>query len=122
MPRKSAKSKKAQEVKQSKLLEAVKGLENAISELKTELKATKEKELNAKIACELLRLYFEEIARTGLKRQLTLAEIVNAYKFTLERLEGKLIAEQGKKEPEPISTLKEIKEAIEKPKEKKGIK
>jgi len=119
MARRSAKSKKAQKAKPNELLEAMESLENAIRELKKELKSAKERELNARIACELLKLYFEEVARTGLKRQLTLAEMVNAYKFTLERLEGKLIAAQGKKEPEPISTLKEIKEAIEKPKEKK---
>jgi len=93
----------------------VKNLEETISIIN----AQKEKELNAKIACDLLRLYFEEIAPGSLKRQLTLSDVVKAYKFAVEILEEKSEIEkkgaEPEKEPERISTLMEIKQAIEKP-------
>jgi hypothetical protein len=42
-----------------------------------------------KIATKIVRLYFEEIARLGFKRQLDLGQIINAYFYTQKRLVGK---------------------------------
>ena len=111
MPKKKVKK---QVKRQKKAVLTKEEFESALNQIRTEISAMREKELNAGIACNLLKLYFEEIARAGLKRQLTLTEVINAYKFTLERLET---AGSVQEEREPISTLKEIKEAIEKPKE-----
>jgi hypothetical protein len=41
------------------------------------------------VAFRIVRLYFEEIARLGFKRQLDLDQILNAYFYTLKRLEKK---------------------------------
>lgn len=43
---------------------------------------------NEEIAFRLVKLYFDEIARLGLKRTLDLDAIMNAYYYTLYRLEG----------------------------------
>ena len=51
------------------------------------------------VAFRIVRLYFEEIARLGFKRQLDLDQIINAYFYALKRL--------GNKESE-------IKKAVEK--------
>jgi len=40
------------------------------------------------VAAKLVGLYFQEIARTGFKKTLTLSEIINAYQYTLDRLDG----------------------------------
>jgi len=40
------------------------------------------------VATRLVGLYFQEIARTGFKKTLTLSEIINAYQYVLGRLEG----------------------------------
>ncbi|GEM_PF-1433991 len=40
------------------------------------------------VAFNILTLYFEEIARTGFKKTLNLSEIVNAYMYTLGRVQG----------------------------------
>lgn len=101
--------------KQSKRLETIlKETEAAISITETSAKRSYEREMNAQLAAELVRLYFEEVARAGFKKTLTLSEIINAYKFALEKL--KKPAELTKAEQEEIvSELKGIKEAIEKP-------
>jgi len=102
--------------KQTKRLEVIlKEAEAAINiTAETSAKKSYEKELNAYLAADLVRLYFEEIARAGFKKTLTLSEIINAYKFTLEKLEGSTVL--TKMEQEDIaSELKEIKKAIEKP-------
>jgi hypothetical protein len=41
------------------------------------------------VAFRIVRLYFEEIARLGFKRQLDLDQILNAYFYALKRLGGK---------------------------------
>lgn len=43
---------------------------------------------NEEIAVKLVNLYFQEVARTGFKKSLTLSEIVSAYQYALGRLEG----------------------------------
>jgi len=40
-------------------------------------------------AFRIVRLYFEEIARTGFKRQLDLDQMINAYFYTLKQLKNK---------------------------------
>ncbi|RLG70269.1 MAG: hypothetical protein DRO07_00625, partial [Candidatus Iainarchaeum archaeon] len=102
--------------KQTKRLEVIlKEAEAAINiTAETSAKRSYEKELNAYLAADLVRLYFEEIARAGFKKTLTLSEIINAYKFTLEKLEGSTVLTKTEQE-EIASELKEIKKAIEKP-------
>jgi hypothetical protein len=41
------------------------------------------------VAFRIVRLYFEDIARTGFKRQLDLDQMVNAYFYTLKKLKAK---------------------------------
>ncbi|AJF60730.1 MAG: hypothetical protein QT03_C0001G1250 [archaeon GW2011_AR10] len=41
------------------------------------------------VAFEIVKLYFEEIARLGFKRSLDLDAIINAYFYTNERLKNK---------------------------------
>ncbi len=41
------------------------------------------------VALKITHLYFEEIARLGLKRQLDLDQMISAYFYTLKRLKGK---------------------------------
>ncbi len=41
------------------------------------------------VAFRIVRLYFEEIARLGFKRQLDLDQIINAYFYALKKLENK---------------------------------
>ena len=41
------------------------------------------------VAFKIVRLYFEEIARLGFKRQLDLYQIINAYFYSLKRLGNK---------------------------------
>jgi hypothetical protein len=41
------------------------------------------------VAFRIVRLYFEEIARLGFKRQLDLDQIINAYFYSLKRLGNK---------------------------------
>ncbi|MCX8189830.1 MAG: hypothetical protein N3F05_01220 [Candidatus Diapherotrites archaeon] len=78
-----------------------------------------DKEHNSKVACELLSIYFKEIASRSIKRQLALSDLVKAYKFTL-----KLLEEQTQKdfetEPKNVENatndkLMQIKAAVEKP-------
>lgn len=40
-------------------------------------------------AFRIVRLYFEEIARLGFKRSLTLDNMINAYFYTLKKLKNK---------------------------------
>lgn len=44
---------------------------------------------NEELALELVKLYVEEIARLGLKRKLDLDSVINAYLYTLARLNKK---------------------------------
>ncbi len=44
---------------------------------------------NEDLAVQLVRAYIEEIARLGLKRKLDLDSIINAYLYTLSRLNKK---------------------------------
>jgi hypothetical protein len=44
---------------------------------------------NEELAVQLVRVYVEEIARLGLKRKLDLDSIINAYLYTLSRLNKK---------------------------------
>ena len=57
------------------------------------------------IAYRIVELYFEEIARLGFKRKLDLDAIINAYFYTLSRLQSK------EKETEAISKLVKKEEA-----------
>ncbi|MDD3083827.1 MAG: hypothetical protein PHP82_02280 [Candidatus ainarchaeum sp.] len=41
------------------------------------------------VAFRIVRLYFEEIARLGFKRQLDLDQIINAYFYVLKKLNNK---------------------------------
>lgn len=41
------------------------------------------------IALRIVKLYFEEIARVGFKRNLTLDSILNAYFYSLHKLKNK---------------------------------
>ncbi|MDD4250998.1 MAG: hypothetical protein PHX27_02290 [Candidatus ainarchaeum sp.] len=41
------------------------------------------------VAFRIVRLYFEEIARLGFKRQLDLDQIMNAYFYTLKKIRNK---------------------------------
>jgi len=53
---------------------------------------------NEEKALKLVSLYFQEIARTGFKKSLTLSEIINAYQYVLGRLEGVSPSEKPVKE------------------------
>ena len=44
---------------------------------------------DSEVAFKIVRLYFEEIARLGFKRQLDLDQIINAYFYTLKKLGAK---------------------------------
>jgi len=52
------------------------------------------------VAFRIVRLYFEDVARLGFKRQLDLDQMINAYFYTLKKLKGK------------DKTMKEISEKI----------
>ena len=41
------------------------------------------------VAFRIVRLYFEDIARLGFKRQLDLDQMINAYFYALKKLKGK---------------------------------
>ena len=59
------------------------------------------------VAVKIVRLYFEEIARLGFKRQLDLDQIINAYFYALKRL--------GNKEAAMKEAMKKIMEEEKKP-------
>lgn len=44
------------------------------------------------VAFRIVRLYFQEIARLGFKRQLDIDQIINAYFYTLKKLGNKDVA------------------------------
>lgn len=44
---------------------------------------------NEEIAARIVDVYFKEIARFGFKRSLNLDEVINAYYYTLSKLEDK---------------------------------
>lgn len=48
-----------------------------------------ESKKNEELALGLVKLYVEDVARLGLKRKLDLDSIINAYLYTLARLEKK---------------------------------
>ncbi len=41
------------------------------------------------VAFRIVRLYFEEVARLGFKRQLDLDQMINSYFYTLQRVKNK---------------------------------
>ena len=41
------------------------------------------------VAFRIVRLYFEDVARLGFKRQLDLDQMINAYFYTLKKLKNK---------------------------------
>jgi len=53
---------------------------------------------NEEKALKLVSLYFQEIARTGFKKSLTLSEMINAYQYVLGRFEGIEASEKPAKE------------------------
>jgi hypothetical protein len=70
------------------------------------------------VAFRVVRLYFEEIARLGFKRQLDLDQILNAYFYALKRLDNKdvemkkivqkIITEEVKKQESNQDVPKEV--------------
>ncbi len=68
------------------------------------------------VAFRIVRLYFEEIARLGFKRQLDIDQIINAYFYTLKKLGNKdaamkeavrkIIEEEKRFEPTNESVIK----------------
>ena len=52
---------------------------------------------NEEMALRLVNLYFKEIARLGFKRKLDLDSIMNAYLYTLNRIEDKSYRAEIKK-------------------------
>ena len=70
------------------------------------------------VAFRIVRLYFEEIARLGFKRQLDLDQILNAYFYALKRLDNKdvemkkivqkIITEEVKKQESKQDAPKEV--------------
>ena len=56
------------------------------------------------VAARLVRVYFESVARLGLKRSLDLDAVVNSYLYTLSRIKTK-DCEREKKIGEVISKL-----------------
>lgn len=44
---------------------------------------------NEEVAAKLVQIYFKEIARLGHKRRLTLDETINAYYYTLSKIQNK---------------------------------
>jgi len=62
------------------------------------------------VAFRIVRLYFEDVARLGFKRQLDLDQMINSYFYTLKKLKGKDAA--IKKATEQI--IKEEKEIVKK--------
>ena len=44
------------------------------------------------VAFRVVRLYFEEVARLGFKRQLDMDQIINAYFYTLKKIKDKDVA------------------------------
>jgi len=66
------------------------------------------------VAFRIVRLYFEEIARLGFKRQLDIDQIINAYFYTLKKLNNKdllmkevvkkIVEEEKKSQPAVKST------------------
>lgn len=70
---------------------------------------------NENLAVQLVRVYVEEVARLGLKRKLDLDSIINAYLYTLSRL-NKKDEEMGvfnkATEKEVLSEKEEIKDEL----------
>ncbi len=96
----------------SDLTNVLKQIELLVRSIPTAKEEMYEKErLKALVAAELVKLYFQEIASRGFKRTLKLSEVINAYKFTIRRLE----------EGEKANHLEEIKKAIEEPREREKI-
>jgi hypothetical protein len=62
------------------------------------------------VAFRIVRLYFEDVARLGFKRQLDLDQMINSYFYTLKKLKGKDAA--LKKATEQI--VREEKEIVKK--------
>ena len=56
------------------------------------------------VAFRIVRLYFEEIARLGFKRQLDLDQILNAYFYTLKKVKDKEAMKKAIMELEPKTT------------------
>jgi prefoldin subunit 5 len=68
------------------------------------------------VAYDVVKLYFEEIARLGFKRSLDLDSIINAYFYTLEKLRQGEGLELTSKQAEPMQKMVEAKiEEIKKP-------
>jgi len=68
------------------------------------------------VAFRVVRLYFEEIARLGFKRQLDLDQMINAYFYALKKVKDKeamkkIIIELDKK-PELIKTTTTTTESV----------
>ena len=61
------------------------------------------------VAFKIVRLYFEEIARLGFKRQLDLDQILNSYFYTLKKVTDKeemrkIVIEMEKEQPVTTKT------------------
>ncbi|MAG21887.1 MAG: hypothetical protein CL943_01095 [Candidatus Diapherotrites archaeon] len=67
------------------------------------------------VAYRLVKMYFEDVARTSLKRKVDLGEIVNAYFYALQRVsdrEKELKAIQRVVEEEQVEMATETKEQL----------
>jgi hypothetical protein len=75
------------------------------------------------VAFRIVRLYFEDVARLGFKRQLDLDQMINAYFYTLKKLKNKdesmkkivaeiKKAEEGKTESSVVTKTVETKTTI----------
>jgi hypothetical protein len=57
------------------------------------------------VAFRIVRLYFEEIARLGFKRQLDLDQMISAYFYTMQRLDGKTPKEKPTENKAKTTTI-----------------
>ena len=76
-------------IKESNLFENLKEAISKKTAPKTVAVQAVEKHSNEDMALRLLSIYFTEVARYRLKRKLTLDEVINAYFYTLLRVERK---------------------------------
>ncbi len=89
------------------LVEKMQALYNQLQKSASNQKTGVSKKIaDEEVAFNILTLYFEEIARTGFKKTLNLSEIVNAYMYTLGRIQGtENLAEKSTKLSEDYENL-----------------
>ncbi|NMA44869.1 MAG: hypothetical protein GX950_03610 [Candidatus Diapherotrites archaeon] len=71
------------------------------------------------VAFRIVRLYFEDVARLGFKRQLDLDQMINAYFYTLKKLKNKdesmkkIVAEIKKAEEDKKTETSTVTKTVE---------